>query len=375
MLKIDRRLIKNFDWITLMLITTLSLIGILTIYSATRPPLGVGEHPDFYAKQMLWFLISMIALIVVVSVNYIWLYRISYPLYALGLILLIVVLFTGRTSMGAQRWLSIGPISFQPSEFFRIFFIAGFAAYLTNIGTRFTEKIPLKSIVIFAIFPLVLLIKQPDLGTAILLMSLFVILSVSKGISRKITTLIIIIGLISIPFLGNIFWEGLKEYQKNRLIAFIDPDIDPSGIGYHITQSKISVGSGGFFGKGYLKGTQGPLRFLPEKHTDFIFSVFAEEWGFIGSAVLLGIYLLLFLRGLDTAMKAKDEFGRLTATGITAMFFIYFCVNVGMTLGIMPVVGVPLPFVSYGGTALLSNFIAAGILINIRTRRFELFYP
>ena len=375
MLKIDRRLIKNFDWITLLLITTLSLIGIMTIYSATRPPLGVGEHPDFYAKQILWFVISMIALIVVATVNYIWLYRLSYPLYALGLILLIVVLFTGRTSMGAQRWLSIGPISFQPSEFFRIFFIAGFSAYLTNIGTRFTEKIPIKSILIFAIFPLVLLIKQPDLGTAILLMSLFVILSVSKGISRKITTLIIIIGLISIPFLGNILWEGLKEYQKNRLIAFIDPDIDPAGIGYHITQSKISVGSGGFFGKGYLKGTQGPLRFLPEKHTDFIFSVFAEEWGFIGSALLLGIYLLLFLRGLDTAMKAKDEFGRLAATGITAMFFIYFCVNIGMTLGIMPVVGVPLPFVSYGGTALLSNFIAAGILINIRTRRFELFYP
>lgn len=375
MLKIDRRLIKNFDWITLLLITTLSLIGIMTIYSATRPPLGVGEHPDFYAKQILWFVISMIALIVVATVNYIWLYRLSYPLYALGLILLIVVLFTGRTSMGAQRWLSIGLVSFQPSEFFRIFFIAGFSAYLTNIGTRFTEKIPIKSILIFAIFPLVLLIKQPDLGTAILLMSLFVILSVSKGISRKITTLIIIIGLISIPFLGNILWEGLKEYQKNRLIAFIDPDIDPAGIGYHITQSKISVGSGGFFGKGYLKGTQGPLRFLPEKHTDFIFSVFAEEWGFIGSALLLGIYLLLFLRGLDTAMKAKDEFGRLAATGITAMFFIYFCVNIGMTLGIMPVVGVPLPFVSYGGTALLSNFIAAGILINIRTRRFELFYP
>ncbi|MCL4457452.1 MAG: rod shape-determining protein RodA [Nitrospirae bacterium] len=375
MLKIDRRLIKNFDWITFLLITTLSLIGIMTIYSATRPPLGVGEHPDFYAKQILWFVISMIALIVVATVNYIWLYRLSYPLYALGLILLIVVLFTGRTSMGAQRWLSIGLVSFQPSEFFRIFFIAGFSAYLTNIGTRFTEKIPIKSILIFAIFPLVLLIKQPDLGTAILLMSLFVILSVSKGISRKITTLIIIIGLISIPFLGNILWEGLKEYQKNRLIAFIDPDIDPAGIGYHITQSKISVGSGGFFGKGYLKGTQGPLRFLPEKHTDFIFSVFAEEWGFIGSALLLGIYLLLFLRGLDTAMKAKDEFGRLAATGITAMFFIYFCVNIGMTLGIMPVVGVPLPFVSYGGTALLSNFIAAGILINIRTRRFELFYP
>ncbi|MEW6738373.1 MAG: rod shape-determining protein RodA [Nitrospirota bacterium] len=375
MLKIDRRLIKNFDWITFLIVMSLAIIGIMTIYSATRPPLGVGEHPDFYLKQVLWLLISTGVLFVVVSFDYIWLYRISYPLYGLGLLLLLIVLFGGRTSMGAQRWLSIGPISFQPSEFFRIFFIIVFSSYLTNMGRNSVDKISMKSLFMFGILPLILLIKQPDLGTAILLMSLFVVLSLSKGISKKIITVIVIIGLISIPFLGHIFWEGLKDYQKNRLVAFIDPDVDPAGIGYHINQSKISVGSGGFFGKGYLKGTQGPLRFLPEKHTDFIFSVFAEEWGFAGSIMLLGIYLMLFLRGLDTAMRAKDEFGRLTAMGITAMFFVYFCVNIGMTLGIMPVVGVPLPFVSYGGTALLSNFIAAGILISIRTRRFELFYP
>jgi rod shape determining protein RodA len=375
MLKIDRRLIKNFDWITFLIVMSLAIIGVITIYSATRPPLGVGEHPDFYLKQVLWLIISTGVLFVVVSLDYIWLYRISYPLYGLGLVLLLIVLFGGRTSMGAQRWLSIGLISFQPSEFFRIFFIIVFSSYLTNMGRNSFDKISIKSLFMFGILPLILLIKQPDLGTAILLMSLFAVLSLSKGISKKIITVIVIIGLISIPFLGHIFWEGLKDYQKNRLVAFIDPDVDPAGIGYHINQSKISVGSGGFFGKGYLKGTQGPLRFLPEKHTDFIFSVFAEEWGFAGSIMLLGIYLMLFLRGLDTAMKAKDEFGRLTAIGITAMFFIYFCVNIGMALGIMPVVGVPLPFVSYGGTALLSNFIAAGILINIRTRRFELFYP
>lgn len=375
MLKIDRRLIKNFDWITFLLIIALALIGIMTIYSATRPPLGIGEHPDFYLKQMLWLIISVGVLLVVVFFDYIWLYRLSYPLYGLGLFLLLLVLFGGRASMGAQRWLSIGLISFQPSEFFRLFFIIGFSSYLANMGRHFMDKLSIKSIFVFGMLPLILLIKQPDLGTAILLMSLFVTLSISKGISRKIITAVIIIGLISIPFLGHIFWEGLKDYQKNRLIAFIDPEVDPAGIGYHINQSKISIGSGGFFGKGYLKGTQGPLRFLPEKHTDFIFSVFAEEWGFTGSIALLGIYLTLFLRGLDTAMRAKDEFGRLTAMGITAMFFIYFCVNIGMALGIMPVVGVPLPFVSYGGTALLSNFIAAGILISIRTRRFELFYP
>lgn len=373
MLKIDRRLLRNFDWITFSLIMTLSIIGIMTIYSATRPPLDVGVHPDFYTKQMLWLLISVAALFVVVMIDYIWLYRFSYPIYIIGLLLLIAVLVDGKTAMGAQRWLSIGPISFQPTEFFKVFFIIAFSTYLAN--NHLAGKISVKSLFIFALLPFILLIKQPHLGGAMLIVSLFVILSILKGIHRKIITTVLVISIISVPFVSHIFWEGLKDYQKNRLIAFVNPDIDPSGIGYHINQSKIAIGSGGVFGKGYLQGTQGPLRFLPERHTDFIFSVFAEEWGFIGSFMLMGIYLMLFLRGIDTAARAKDEFGRLVAAGITAMFFIYFCTNIGMTLGIMPVVGMPLPFMSYGGTALLANFIAAGILINIRTRRFELFYP
>jgi len=374
MLKIDRRLFRHFDWITFSLIITLSLIGIMTIYSATKPPLDAGIHPDFYTAQLLWLLISVTALLVVVMIDYTWLHRFSYPIYIAGLLLLIAVLIAGKTAMGAQRWLSIGPISFQPTEFFRVFFIIAFSAYLTN-SQNLEGKISVKSIFVFAVLPLALLLKQPHLGSAIVLMSLFVILSALKGIHRKIITTVLLISIISIPFLGHIFWDGLKDYQKNRLIAFVNPDVDPLGIGYHINQSKIAIGSGGVFGKGYLQGTQGPLRFLPEKHTDFVFSVFAEEWGFIGSLALMGIYLMLFLRGLDTAARAKDEFGKLVATGITAMFFIYFYVNTGMTLGIMPVVGIPMPFMSYGGTALLANFIAAGILINIRTRRFELFYP
>lgn len=375
MFKIDKRLFKNFDWITFSVIVLLSVIGIITIYSATRPPLGTGVHPDFYLKQILWLLISIAALFVVVTFDYAWLNRFSYILYGAGMVLLIIVLIAGKTSMGAQRWISLGPLAFQPSEFFRVLFIVGFSSYLAGIGKNLDYKISLRSLFIFAIIPLALVVKQPDLGTAILLMSLFVTLIIAKGVSRKIVALVLIIGLISIPFVGHIFWEGLKDYQKSRLIAFMDPEVDPAGIGYHINQSKISIGSGGVFGKGYLKGTQGPLRFLPEKHTDFIFSVFAEEWGFVGSILLIGIYLILFLRGLDTATRAKDEFGRLLAVGITAMFFVYFLVNIGMTLGMMPVVGVPLPFFSYGGTSLLSNFIAAGILISVRTRRFELFYP
>lgn len=375
MLKIDRRLIKNFDWLTLLIITVLTLIGIMTIYSATRPPLADGGHPDFYLKQMLWLIIGIAALFIVVTIDYRHLYRFAYILYGIGLILLLIVIFGGKTSMGAQRWLDIGPISFQPSEFFRIAFIIGFSAYLANIEQGAKRKISIKGLLVFAIAPFFLLFKQPDLGTAVLLACLFTALSVSRGISRKVVAVVLLVALVSVPFLGHIFWDELKDYQRNRLIAFIDPDIDPKGIGYHIKQSKITIGSGGFFGKGYLEGTQGPLRFLPERHTDFIFSVFAEERGFVGSASLLILYLVLFLRGLDTAVKAKDEFGRFVALGITAMFSVYFFVNTGMTLGIMPVVGVPLPFMSYGGTALVSNFISAGILIGIRMRRFELFYP
>ncbi|MCE5312578.1 MAG: rod shape-determining protein RodA [Nitrospiraceae bacterium] len=373
-LKIDRRLIKNFDWVTFGIIMSIALIGIATIYSATRLPVeGMdGGQPDFYLKQILWLLISVTVLFAVVLIDYVWFYRLAYIFYGIGLFLLIAVLIGGKSSLGAQRWLNLGFFTFQPSEFFRLSFIMAFSSYLVN--RNLYDRIPLSCVFMFGIIPLFLIVLQPDLGTAILLMSLFVILSIMRGLSKKIITLAVIVSLISIPFLGHIFWEGMKDYQKNRLVAFVDPEIDPSGIGYHINQSKVAIGSGSFFGKGYLKGTQGPLRFLPEKHTDFIFSVFSEEWGFIGSITLFSLYIVLFLRGLDTAKKAKDEFGKLVATGVVSMFFIYFLVNTGMTLGMMPVVGVPLPFMSYGGTALLSNFIAAGVLINIRTRRFELFY-
>jgi len=374
-IKIDRRLIKHFDYLTFSIVMLLSLIGIMTIYSATRPPVETLNHPDFYLKQILWLVISLSALVMVTLFDYQWFYRLSRYLYIVGLIMLIVVLIAGKTTMGAQRWIMLGPLTFQPSEFFRVVFIIAFSAYLTTLQEPLQDKTYIKSALLFALFPLLLVFKQPDLGTTILLFFIFVSLSLIKGINRKFIALALVIAIISVPFLGHILWDRLKDYQKSRITAFISPEEDVAGAGYHINQSKITIGSGGLFGKGYLKGTQGPLRFLPEKHTDFIFAVYAEEWGFIGSVFLIGLYLLLLLRGLDTALKAKDEFGRLVAAGITSMFFIYLTVNVGMTMGILPVVGVPLPFVSYGGTALLSNFIAAGILISIRTRRYELFYP
>lgn len=375
MFRIDRRLLQNFDWLTFGIVLLISVIGILTIFSATRQP-GAEEavQASFYMKQMVWLAISIIALVLFISFDYIWLGRIALPVYSAGLLLLIVVLIAGRTGMGAQRWISLGPLSFQPSEFFKLMFIIMLSHYYCFSRELLGVGGVLRVFFFIVCAPFLLLVKQPDLGTGIVTLLIFMSISLAKGLQKKVLAMIIIIGIISLPFLGNIMWTGLKDYQKNRLIAFMDPEVDPSGIGYHINQSKVAIGSGELFGKGYLNGTQGPFRFLPEKHTDFIFAVFAEEWGFAGSVGLLTLYLLLILRGLDTASKAKDEFGRLLALGITFMFCIYFFVNVGMTLGIMPVVGIPLPFMSYGGTALLSNYIAIGVLINIRTRRFNLFY-
>ena len=373
MIRIDRRVIKNFDWILFSVIITICLIGIMTIYSATRP-LGEEERAVFYIKQVTWLTLGVFSLLLIVSFDYFWISRFSLIFYVIGIILLVTVLLLGRTGMGAQRWLSIGSLSFQPSEFFKLAYIIMLSRYLSALKTPLDTISLLRTFFFIALLPFLLLLKQPDLGTALIVLLIFISLVIMRGLQKKVAVLLIIISLISLPFLGNIFWGGLKDYQKNRLVAFMDPEIDPSGIGYHLNQSKITVGAGKFFGKGYLRGTQGPFRFLPEKHTDFIFAVFAEEWGFFGSFILLSLYFVLIFRGLEIAKMAKDGFGRLLALGITCMFLIYFLINVGMTLGLMPVVGIPLPFMSYGGTALLSNLIAAGILINIRTRRFELFH-
>jgi rod shape determining protein RodA len=371
--KIDRRLIQNFDWLTFATVLVLSLIGIMTIFSATRQPADAVQSPLFL-KQLAWLAIGIIAMVICVSFDYIWLGRIAFPLYLTGVVLLVLVLVMGKVGMGAQRWISLGPVAFQPSEFFKLIFVIMIAQYLSLTGRDLDIMHLLRAFGLWVVLPFILLVKQPDLGTALVVGLIFASMMLARGLQKKAVWLVVIVSLVSLPFIGNIVWTGMKDYQKNRIIAFIDPEADPSGIGYHINQSKVAIGSGEIIGKGYLKGTQGPFRFLPERHTDFIFAVFAEEWGFLGSTVLLFLYFLLIMRGLDTARKAKDSFGRMLAFGITFMFSIYFFVNIGMTLGIMPVVGIPLPFMSYGGTALLSNFISIGVLMNVRTRRFSLFY-
>jgi rod shape determining protein RodA len=372
---IDRRLIFNFDWGILLAALLLSIIGVSTIYSATRPVLDAGQQ-SFYIRQVYWIGLSLVFFIVVVSYDYRWYIRFSYLLYVAGVLLLIIVLFAGREGMGAQRWIPLGPVSFQPSEFFKLIFIIALSRYLADVdeGKKFGLREFAKMTLLFFILPAILIAKQPDLGTALILLFIFLAMIFIAGIRRRLLVLTIVIGIISMPFVGNIFWGGLKGYQKQRIVAFMDPDIDPQGVGYHIRQSKVTIGSGGLTGKGYMKGTQGPLRFLPEKHTDFIFSIYAEEWGFAGGVFLFLLYLFIILRGFDTAIKARDPEGCYLSVGITFMFTFYFIVNIGMTLGMSPVVGAPLPLMSYGGTALLSNFLALGVLENVRMRRIPLTY-
>ncbi len=371
-IKINRQSIQNFDWLMFSIPLVLTLLGIMTIYSATRPVLE--SQPSFYVRQSIWLVLSVAALFVSASFDYRRLTGLAYYFYGTGLFLLLITMLLGHTGMGAQRWLRIGSFSFQPSEIFRIAVIVVVAKFLS------TKRAPLSAtplVILFLAFlllPFFLLYKQPDLGTALILLSIVVVMVLVKGVQRRILVSVLLVVVISLPFAGNILWEGLKEYQRNRLVAFIDPAADPKGIGYQIEQSKITIGSGKLFGKGYLKGTQGPFRFLPEKHTDFIFSVFSEEWGALGSIVVIGLYILLIIRGLETAFYAKDEFGTLLSIGISAMFLLYVSINIGMTMGLMPVVGIPLPFFSYGGTALLANFTCVGLLINVRMRRFILFY-
>jgi len=310
-----------------------------------------------------------------VAFDYRRLERWGYVFYGIALVLLVAVLAVGRTGMGAQRWLPLGPFSFQPSELGKLFMIVALAKYFADDGiTRGHTLRQLVKPAALVLVPVLLVVKQPDLGTGMMFLFIFCALAVAAGVRFKSFIYLVISSAIAMPVAWSFFWGHLKDYQKKRLLVFISPDVDPSGAGYHIIQSKIAIGSGMLTGKGYLNGTQSQLSFLPERHTDFIFSVVSEEFGFAGSLFVLLLFLFIILWGIETANRAKDRFGSLLAVGCVAMIFFHVVINIGMTVGIMPVVGVPLPLVSYGGTSALTTLIALGLLLNVNLRRFKLFY-
>lgn len=363
---IDRRLFTNIDWMLVGLVVVICLLGILNIYSATTPYKIVGA--SYYIKQFYWMLFGMFVALVVCSIDYHILEDFSYWFYGFLIVLLLAVLIVGRRSMGATRWLNLGFFNIQPSELMKIVIIITFARFFNNFhaigGLSVKDMLfPLGILLV----PALLIMKQPDLGTATLV--LLIALSMTIYVGLRWTAIVTFI-LVTIP----IAWLGwaklLHPYQKNRILDFLNPERSRLGSGYHIIQSKIAVGSGGIIGKGFVKGTQSQLRFLPEQHTDFAFSVFAEEWGFIGCLVLIVLYLSLVVWGLNIARRCNDRFGGLLAMGVTAMLFWHIVINMGMVMGMFPVVGVPLPFFSYGGTSMITSMVGIGILQNISMRRF-----
>lgn len=363
---IDRRLITNFDWTLLGLVLLIGFVGVLNIYSATASYKIVGS--PFYLKQVYWIFSGLILVILSCSIDYHLLEDVAYWFYGLLCFLLVVVLVVGRTSMGATRWLHLGFFSLQPSEIMKIVIIMAYARFFSNytaVGGLGLKEMAYPLLLLGG--PAVLIMKQPDLGTAILVILIAFSMMAYVGI-RLYTFIAGVVAAVPVFFAGWHFY--LRDYQKNRILNFLNPERDPLGSGYHIIQSKIAVGSGGFVGKGFMRGTQSQLRFLPEQHTDFAFSVFAEEWGFVGCMSMLVLYLFLVLWGLHIARRCNDRFGSLMAVGVTAMLFWHIVINIGMVIGIFPVVGVPLPMFSYGGTSMITSMVGVGILLNISMRRF-----
>ncbi len=364
MFKIDRKLLKNFDWALAGLILILLVLGLANLYSASYGK--EGSMHAYFSHQLIWVGIGLLGMIIAICVTDEFYRENAIIFYILSLVLLILVDIYGMITSGAQRWIRIGPLSLQPSELAKLSLILVLGYYYET--KRNLNILPLRHIIlpaILTIIPTVLVIKQPDLGTALLLLFIFISILLYEGIPFKTFLGLFLAGLGALP----VMWRFLKPYQKARLLTFINPNRDPLGAGYHIIQSKIAVGSGGLWGKGFLKGTQCKLEFLPEHHTDFVFSVLAEEWGFIGSLLVIFLLFILVIWGLEVARSARNRFGEVVAIGITAMFFWQIVINIGMVIGVMPVVGIPLPFFSYGGSGTLINLFSLGILLSIRMRR------
>ena len=364
-------MLNRLDKKILLIVSCITLIGIFSIYSASYQN-GQFVLKSIFLRQIFWFCIGWFILILFANIDYKILYEGAYIFYGVNLFLLLVVLFFGRRILGAQRWLQFWIFTFQPSELVKLTLIIVIARYLCKKSvTKFNSSLSSltfkEAIVIplfFTLVPMMFIYLQPDLGTSILLGLLFLAMLFSGGIKIQYILSLIITGLLSAPFI----WSLLKEYQRNRLLVFMNPNLDPLGAGYTIIQSKIAIGSGGLFGKGFISGTQSQLNFLPERHTDFIFSLIAEEWGFMGSAILLILLFLLMHRIVHIAYRVKEPFARFLCVGVFAIFMLHVGINIAMTIGMCPVVGLSLPFISYGGSNLVINFMLLGIVLNIQRR-------
>jgi rod shape determining protein RodA len=354
--------LRRVDPIVAALVIILAVYGICVLYSAGRSVYSPTPH---YIKQSAFFLIGWMIALFISCVDYRVLVSLAPLAYGVILCLLVAVLVVGEEIKGSRRWLDLGPIGFQPSESTKIVMVFMMAWYLTIVGRRI-EKLPY-FLLTFAVagVPALLIFKQPDLGTAGVLVPISGAMLFAAGCRIRHLVGLATLGLVALPFA----WTHLKPYQKQRVMTLIDPSADPQGSGYHTIQSQITVGSGGLTGKGYLNGTQTYLRYLPEHHTDFIYSQLAEEFGFVGACLALVLFLCLFWRILHIARTAADPAGSLLAVGCTALLGFHVFVNTSITIGILPVTGIPLPFFSYGGTFCLTTMACMGIILSVNARR------
>ena len=363
---IDRRLLIHMNWGLLALTFILFGLGILNLYAASVIRLEDGfSVTSYYQRQLIWGGTGIVFLLACLAIDYRHLQTFALPGYLFSIALLLGVVLFGVVIMGARRWISFGVLSFQPSEVAKLAVLIMGAKFLAWDGDLLGWKRLCQALGI-GLLPAILIVRQPDLGTGLTILVLVGGMILYHGLRPKVFKICLVI----FPCLVPLAWFGLHDYQKTRILTFLDPTLDPKGAGYHIIQSQIAIGSGSIWGKGFLEGTQHQLRFLPEKHTDFAIAVFGEEWGFMGCVVLLTLFCLFMLRIIDTVRDAKDRFGSTLVAGIFFYFFWQMLVNIGMVTGLLPVVGIPLPFISYGGSAACVNFILVGLVLKVSMRRF-----
>ena len=359
-----RKKFGQINWSLIFLVSLVSCIGFATLYSAAG-----GNLEPWAERQMTRFAIGMAMLVAIALIDIRFWFKFAYVLYGLAFVALVAIEVAADLRifrMGAQRWLDLGVFQLQPSELMKVALVLVLARYFHGLSYEDVGR-PTRLIwpTLLVLAPAALVAKQPDLGSAILLVMTGAVIFLAAGVRIWKFLLIGMAGGAVIP----VAWRFLREYQRNRVLTFLNPENDPLGAGYHIIQSRIALGSGGVWGKGYLQGTQAHLQFLPERQTDFIFPMFAEEFGLVGAVLLIGLYVLILIYGLAIALRAQTQFGRLTAIGLVVIFFVYAFINMAMVQGLVPVVGIPLPFMSYGGTAMMSLLIAFGILIGVYVHR------
>ncbi len=359
-----KRELKNIEWSILIVAIILCSIGLIALFSATQET----DHDEFY-KQIIWLIISLVIMILVMVIDYEFLVKISCIFYGIFILLLIAVLFTAPIN-GASSWFDIGFFSFQPAEFAKVFVILFLAYTIKKIQEKNKKDInkPTRLLIVLAILglPLLLILKQPDIGTSVTFIVAIAMMLITAGIDKKYIIVTAIVVVISIPLVYNFI---LPEHAKKRIDIFLNPESDPRGAGYNIIQSKLAIGAGGLTGMGLLKGNQTQLGFLYPKTTDFIFSVIGEEMGFVVAGAIIIMYVFFVSKCLYIAKTAKDPTGAIIASGITGIFLFHMVENIGMVMGLLPITGVPLPFISYGGSSLITNFIALGLLLNISSKR------